>query len=386
MLLDAITGRTTSVLCGQKGKIYSLAFSPDKTLLASVSCDRTVKLWDIQTGGLAKTFDGGYPHEPPLSMSPDGTTIALPETMDGVVCLWNFRTGKSHSFESCNDQPVAISFSPVNSRRLLLVSRSGPIQMWDLDRRRTRAFPTFEAGEVQDLAYSPDGTRFVSCGDWAIVRNSKSGAVVAKLYAPNEARLTRCCFSPDGRLVACAGELTIYVWDITNSEAPLVGRLTGHSLPISFIAFSSFLVSAAQDGYVRFWQSSSFRADSLTASNVAVDHGNESIVSVDLFTRENTIVTSDWGGTVKTWDLTTGRCKKTFPIRNPESRKFHLAGDTPIIVRRDDDQYHIWDVGKGRLLRRVHSSFTGGVDDMKIAGDGSKIFAFYRSPIYTGWR
>jgi len=56
--LDEITGTQTALLSGHTGGVYSLAFSPDRTSLVSGSYDKTVKLWDLQTGGVVKTFYG----------------------------------------------------------------------------------------------------------------------------------------------------------------------------------------------------------------------------------------------------------------------------------------------------------------------------------------
>lgn len=56
IIYNAITGGQVTVLYGHTGWVKSLAFSPDGTLLVSGSFDKTVKLWDLQTGGFVKTF------------------------------------------------------------------------------------------------------------------------------------------------------------------------------------------------------------------------------------------------------------------------------------------------------------------------------------------
>ena len=78
---------------------------------------------------------------------------------------------------------------------------------------------------------------------------------------------------------------------------------------------------------------------------------------------------------MRTWDLTTGRPKSSFSTPAQGIQDTHLAGDTLIMVwwMREEREYHIWDVYKGRLLRKFPSSMTV-LWDLKISGDGSKIF------------
>ena len=58
LILDAITGSQTAVLTGHTDEVRALIFSSDGTSLVSGSCDKTIKLWDVQTGGVVKTFCG----------------------------------------------------------------------------------------------------------------------------------------------------------------------------------------------------------------------------------------------------------------------------------------------------------------------------------------
>jgi WD40 repeat protein len=43
---------------GHRGALISVAFSPDGARVLSGSADRTLKLWDVATGALIRTFDG----------------------------------------------------------------------------------------------------------------------------------------------------------------------------------------------------------------------------------------------------------------------------------------------------------------------------------------
>ena len=58
IILDVFTGICKSVHSKHTSNVNSLAFSSDGVFFVSGSNDKTVKLWDTQTGGVVKTFCG----------------------------------------------------------------------------------------------------------------------------------------------------------------------------------------------------------------------------------------------------------------------------------------------------------------------------------------
>ena len=160
----------------------------------------------------------------------------------------------------------------------------------------------------------------------------------------------------------------------------MVGRLAGHTGYITSLAFPSYLVSVSTDKSVKFWQSSSFLAESKSTDHITALQGSTRVMSVNLFAEDGTVVTSDESGVVKTWDLITGRCGSSFSSPAEGPRDTYMADDALILVWRGVKEeagwYHFWDVGKGRLLKRFRSSFCW-IDDVKISGDGSGILGVH---------
>ena len=74
-----ISGHTDTVVC--------LAFSPDGLPLASGSDDRTIKLWDAQTGHERLSLTGHTEALIDLAFVPDGTALVSVSSAGGLK-IW----------------------------------------------------------------------------------------------------------------------------------------------------------------------------------------------------------------------------------------------------------------------------------------------------------
>jgi WD40 repeat protein len=92
-LWEVATGKAQSTLKGQKGKVWSLTFSPDGKTLASGDDEGTIKLWDMTGGKELASFTGHAGKVLCLAISPDGKVLAS-GGQDKKIKLWDTAKAK----------------------------------------------------------------------------------------------------------------------------------------------------------------------------------------------------------------------------------------------------------------------------------------------------
>ena len=369
-ILNAITGICTSILSGHTGGVRTLTFSSDGTFLVSGSDDKTVILWDVQTGGVIKTFHGHTDAVVSVSISLDYITIAS-GSPDKTICLWNTQTGGCHCTINLYSGVCSVSFSPTNSKLIMSASSDHAIQQWDIGGHKIG--PAYEGDGV---AFSSDGTFFVSWkGTVATIQKFGSGVVVTKLQVSRN-NFECCCFSPNGKsLVGSAGQ-TIYLWDITSSDPHLIKTFVGHTDDILSLGFSSALISLSIDQSIKFWQVGASLANSVETNLESTLPALPSIRSVSLQANHGIFISSDSDGVVKTWDISTGLCKTSFqtPAQHFKCGDACLINSTLIFAWFASSKIYIWGAEEMELIQTVNVPSYSWIDGFRISGDGSKVF------------
>jgi WD40 repeat protein len=153
--------------------ITALAFSPQGDQLASGSTDRSVTVWNTQTGEIRTRLLGHSGVVVSLAFSPDGQILAS-GSADRTAHLWQIDGNTPpHILGGHVGEVAALAFSPAvqfhtTPTRLLATGDPVAIRLWDLQAGRLEQpvslrsiLPVQERGVVS-LAFSPDGSLLYS--------------------------------------------------------------------------------------------------------------------------------------------------------------------------------------------------------------------------------
>lgn len=153
-ILDVQRKKITKRWKGHKKDIISLAFSPDGKLLASGS--DTIKIWNAQSGTLTKKMPA---NEIILSLafSFDDQEIAS-GSRDSSLKLWDLKTEQlKKSFPGFTSSIISIKFSPAGQIVATSAATHPIIQLWDLEKEKLTE-KLIKTMEGESVAFSPDGT------------------------------------------------------------------------------------------------------------------------------------------------------------------------------------------------------------------------------------
>ena len=280
-LWQAATGKLLRELGPHREKLQCIAFSPNGRFLAAGSDDATVVIWDVASGERVALLRGGRNRTESVAFSPDGTVLLSGGGWgyrdNQYLYVWDWKAGKLlRRIVAHRSLITRVIFAPDGQR---FASASGDaageytIKIWTNDNDAPLVL-NGHGESVQDIGFSPDGSKIVS-GSW---------------------------------------DETVRLWNVSSGEQMLVLNIGSKVNCVGFLADHRRIYTAGYDNVVRIWDS----PGTIVAPPPRPD-GRDNIWRIAYSPDGSILVTGSEGGEVKLWDATSGRllriCKPWVRVR-----------------------------------------------------------------------
>ncbi|KAI8987099.1 quinon protein alcohol dehydrogenase-like superfamily [Pilobolus umbonatus] len=256
------TGELIRVLTGHTRCVRALQF--DDAKLVTGSMDHTLKIWNWQTGTCIRTLEGHTGGV--LSLHYNSRLMASGST-DQTIRVWNFSAGECCTLTGHTEWVNSVRFCQDES---LLVSASddSTIRLWDVTKRACIRVFDGHVGQVQVALPSPKGflyrfteeespnkptyphTTNSSLDNTIKVWDMQTGACLRTLFGHVEG-VWGIAYD-NLRITSASHDKTIRIWDLGSGKC--MHALEGHSGPVTAVALSDTkIISTSDDGDVRIW-------------------------------------------------------------------------------------------------------------------------------------
>jgi WD40 repeat protein len=273
---DLARANQSLILHGHETSVAGLAFNADGNQLASIDLSGSARTWRMSDGEKLQ-------HSKPQSIddlttraSSSGKTIAWKDKSSEAMLVRDVATGRQSRLNWPDHLPIGLTLSPDD--KLLAaanLTERGGLAVWDIASGRQLAAVDGIKPSAMDhpywSAFSPD-TKLLACAqnDGVLLWDWQAGKSRRILEIPGTLT-TALAFSADGKFIAAAaddtsgaGGATVRVWDLEADQS--VCECRGAGLEVAALAFSADGrrlatggVTSSQQGILKLWDTTGGR-------------------------------------------------------------------------------------------------------------------------------
>ena len=383
--------------------IGSMAFSADGRRLVSGDWNGFVKVWDVGTRQLLRTYEKNLYAINAVAFSPSGNEVAI-----GGKDYWSFKlvdapSGRTiRKFEGHQGEIHAIAFSPDGSL-LAAGDGHGLAKLWDVASGRLVRDLSGHGQAVRAVAFTPDGRQVLTAGfdTSVIVWDVATGDIARHLTGSPVWRMAQkltgsgpqrhedvfisLAISPDGKWLASGswGSIrNVKLWDL--GQGKLVRVLEGMSDSVQAVAFtrdSRHVVAASSYSKLIQWDASS----GAVVRTIGTERGG-TLYAMAVSPKGNLIVSGsgERGNGPTLWNADTGAKIGGLGTDLRKGIFLALTPDGSRLAAGADNGAAVWDIASGRLINDF-GDHNGEVSGIAISDDGRSALTGGRDKVLKLW-
>ena len=222
-------------------------------------------------------------------------------------------------------------------------------------------------GRITAIQYSRDGRLLAiasSIGIW--LYDTDSGEEVPQLTR-HIGGVSSVSLSPDGKTLAGGSGREIRLWDVKTGVHKRT--LKGHTTFVWSISFSpdgKTLASGSRDKTIRLW-------DVKTGMHKRTIRGHtDEILSVSFSPDGEMLASGGWDATIRLWDVKTGALKRIIKGHTATVNSVSFSPDGKTLASTSGKEIHLLDTKTGAYKRKL-KGHTGTVNSVSFSPDGGTL-------------
>lgn len=252
------------ILYGPSKSIFSLALSPDGSLIAMAGADRQIRVLDSQTGKEKRVFDKQGNNVGAVTFHPSKKWIAsgsggINDKSGGKILVWDYSTGEvQHEFKI--DGPVSALKFVEDGDRLIATSGSQAVvrgEIASFDMKAGKVEDTHLINSAISVEFSPDSTKIAAVTLGGVIMYDLAKDEFLWTKQESDAPAYSVAFSPDSTKLAI-GKRTHQVGIFDVETGKRIWHKVGHLGVVTGVRFfddGNRIVSVCNDKTTKIWNS-----------------------------------------------------------------------------------------------------------------------------------
>ncbi|CAM0876201.1 unnamed protein product [Alopecurus aequalis] len=261
---SAHTGALTSTLQGCLGSVNDLAVTNDNKFVIAACSSNKLFVWEVNGGRPRHTLTGHTKGVSSVDASWVKSLVIASSSSDRTIKIWDLQTGFCKSTIMSGSTPNSLAF--IHGDTLCSGHRNGSLLFHDIRSGKNSA--TVEAHtDVTSVCVSRSKNYVLSSGRenlhklFDVRMPTVTVEICGTVMAPGNKMVGswgRPCISPDEQCIAAgASDGSVYIWpkpkNVKDVSEPLA-ILEGHSLPVVSSAWSGFgPLATADKNHIHIW-------------------------------------------------------------------------------------------------------------------------------------
>jgi WD40 repeat protein/serine/threonine protein kinase len=365
-LWEVATGKSVRKFAGHSSWVNAVCLTVDGRWAMSGSEDMTLRLWEVETGRCLCTYEGHKHRVESVALNADGQW-ALSVSSDSTLRLWEVATGKCLRTLEHTNLWASICLSG-DGRWGLSGSSDETLRLWEMETGRCLRIFQGHVGSVSSVYLSED-ERWVLSGSHGTLQLWEVGTgKCLRTFEDHKNYVGPVFLSGDGRWALSMAEATLRMWDVsffTSGSCEKAPDLLCRVIPAGQAleaqeSFDEHLQEAKQ----RLESGDSAGALKACRTALSVEGHSRDSCALDLLYRAGRRMKRS--GLRAAWHVRTfeGHMKGIDSVCMSENRRWALTGSRPglrVSKSSEDGTLKLWDVHTGRcmftLAGQIHPVF-----------------------------